>query len=425
MSFTARIVSSAIARARPAPSASTDSIWAGSARQPLHLGPDRSEGGDREIDKRGLEGGELGVAELAQHLRLAAIGQGRVDADEVVRLRALRQPGLLRRQRFRVGLRPPDLLGDGIGVVRQVDAREIRGVGLRHLLRPVAQRHHPGGGPSDQRLGQGEEAVAMSLVGDRSREVIVEFLGYVTGQLQMLLLVLADGDVRRPVEQDVGRHQVRIGEQSDGRILAVLSGFLLELRHAVQPPHPGDTVEDPGELGVAGDLALVEDDVALRVDAARDEGSRDLADLARQIRLDQRRGQRMHVDDAIDAIVLVLKLDEALERAEVIAEMQVSGRLHAGEDKFLKSLHPPPLRTEAGPLRNGAHEGKRSQDRRIPGASIQPAAGSLSCVRVSKSLASWRSCNWLEGSPETRLTMRPRLTAGRSWILSAQRCTFA
>src|SRR5882724_1543279 len=48
----------------------------------------------------------------------------------------------------------------------------------------------------------------------------------------------------------------------------------------------------------------------------------------------------------------------------------------------------------------------------------------LSCVLVSKSLASWRSCNWLAGSPEIRLTMRPRFTAGRFAIASVQRCTF-
>lgn len=41
-------------------------------------------------------------------------------------------------------------------------------------------------------------------------------------------------------------------------------------------------------------------------------------------------------------------------------------------------------------------------------------SSSLSCVRVSKSPASWRSSNWLEGSPVVRLTMRPRATAGRS-----------
>jgi hypothetical protein len=50
-------------------------------------------------------------------------------------------------------------------------------------------------------------------------------------------------------------------------------------------------------------------------------------------------------------------------------------------------------------------------------------AATLSCVIVSKSLASWRSCNCSEGSPKARFTIRPRLTAGRSPIASAQRRT--
>jgi hypothetical protein len=48
---------------------------------------------------------------------------------------------------------------------------------------------------------------------------------------------------------------------------------------------------------------------------------------------------------------------------------------------------------------------------------------SLSCVRVSKSVAAWRSCNCSEGSPKARLTIRPRCTAGRSPIVLAQRWT--
>ncbi len=51
-------------------------------------------------------------------------------------------------------------------------------------------------------------------------------------------------------------------------------------------------------------------------------------------------------------------------------------------------------------------------------------ASILSCVFVSKSLASCRSCSCSDGSPITRLTMRPRLTAGRARIASAQRITF-
>ena len=63
-----------------------------------------------------------------------------------------------------------------------------------------------------------------------------------------------------------------------------------------------------------------------------------------------------------------------------------------------------------------------SVDPLVRGGSV--AAATLSCVFVSKSLASCRSCNWPDGSPCSRLTIRPRLTAGRAWIGSAQRTTF-
>ena len=48
-------------------------------------------------------------------------------------------------------------------------------------------------------------------------------------------------------------------------------------------------------------------------------------------------------------------------------------------------------------------------DRGVGAHGVVPAAASLSWVWVSKSLASWRSCSWLAGSPQVRLTMRPRL----------------
>ena len=74
--------------------------------------------------------------------------------------------------------------------------------------------------------------------------------------------------------------------------------------------------------------------------------------------------------------------------------------------------------------KGGFWTGGRFRPHCRPGSLAQSAAASLSCVFVSKSLASWRSCNWLEGSPERRLTMRPRFTAGRSRSMSAQRWTF-
>ena len=69
------------------------------------------------------------------------------------------------------------------------------------------------------------------------------------------------------------------------------------------------------------DLTLVEDDVLLRIDARRDESRRHLADARLQFGRILRHGDRMQVDDAIDAIVRALQLDEFDDRAEIVAKM--------------------------------------------------------------------------------------------------------
>ena len=59
------MVSAAMARARSAPSIRTLIDIAGIGDQPLHLGGDRREFGDAQIDQRVLEAGELPAAEFA------------------------------------------------------------------------------------------------------------------------------------------------------------------------------------------------------------------------------------------------------------------------------------------------------------------------------------------------------------------------
>ena len=44
----------------------------------------------------------------------------------------------------------------------------------------------------------------------------------------------------------------------------------------------------------------------------------------------------MQVDDAVDAVVALLQLDEFLDRAEIVAEVQVTGRLHARKNQMLE-----------------------------------------------------------------------------------------
>ena len=92
---------------------------------------------------------------------------------------------------------------------------------------------------------------------------MLNFCAMSRDELQVLLLVVADGHVRAAIGEDIGSHQHRIGIEPDGRILAILAGLLLELRHAVEPAEPRHAIEDPGELGMLGHLALIEENARL------------------------------------------------------------------------------------------------------------------------------------------------------------------
>ena len=67
----------------------------------------------------------------------------------------------------------------------------------------------------------------------------------------------------------------------------------------------------------------------LRVDAAGEEGRRHLARGAGELRGLVRQRHRVQVDHAIEAGPRLLQRDEALDRAEIIAEVEIAGRLNA------------------------------------------------------------------------------------------------
>ena len=213
-----------------------------------------------------------------------------------------------------------------------VDARQVRRIGLRHLLGAVAQRHDPRRRTGNQRLGQREEAVRETGGGDLLREIVVEFLRDIARQLQMLLLVLAHGHRVRAVGQNVGRHQHGVDVEPDAGVLAVLAGLLLELRHAVEPAHPRHAVQNPRKLRMGAHLALVENNVLLGIDARRDEGRRDLARRFAQVRRVLPDGDRVQIHDAVDAGVRLLQRHELGDGAQIVAEMEIAGRLNAGKN---------------------------------------------------------------------------------------------
>ena len=69
-----------------------------------------------------------------------------------------------------------------------------------------------------------------------------------------------------------------------------------------------------------------------RVDAGCQKKSRDLQDLRPQFfRLLVHRN-RVHVDDAVDALVIVLDCDPVFQCAQIISDVKIAGWLDAGED---------------------------------------------------------------------------------------------
>ena len=104
------------------------------------------------------------------------------------------------------------------------------------------------------------------------------------------------------------------------------------MRHPVEPAEWGQAGEQPGKLGVRRNHALVEDRAALGVDAGGDVRCRHLARAGPQLGGILRLRQRMQVDDAEDALIVLLQRDPVQNRAEIIAEVEVAGRLDAGKD---------------------------------------------------------------------------------------------
>ena len=131
---------------------------------------------------------------------------------------------------------------------------------------------------------------------------------------------------------------VGVAEQArpDRFLLARLG---LELRHAAQPAHRRHAGEDPAELDVPRDHRLHEDRGALRVDAGGEIQGAHLLDALRELFGILVERDRVLVDDAEDRLVVVLNPGPVAQRSKVVADVQRSGRLHAGEDSWFAARH--------------------------------------------------------------------------------------
>ena len=147
-------------------------------------------------------------------------------------------------------------------------------------------------------------------------------------------LVLADGHVHRPVQQDVGALQQRVAEEAVGREVLLLQLLLLVLvgRHALEPAERRDHRQQQVQLGVLGHPRLDEQRRHGRIEPGGQPVDDHLPGVVLELAGVVVAGrERVVVRDEEVAVVLVLQLGPVLERAVVIAEVQGTGRPHPGQ----------------------------------------------------------------------------------------------
>ena len=172
----------------------------------------------------------------------------------------------------------------------------------------------------------------------------------------MLGLVLAHGNV---INQDIRRHQHRVGEQAAVDVVGVLGALVLELGHAGQLAELGVAGQHPRKLCMRRHMALHEQNVLLRVDAHGQQQGGQLTGAAAQVGRHLAHGQAMQVGHHVQAVIVRLQQCPVAHRADIVAQGGRAGGLDARKDAFtfffchryispIKTKHRPRTKIRAG-----------------------------------------------------------------------------
>ena len=148
-------------------------------------------------------------------------------------------------------------------------------------------------------------------------------------------LVGADGNEVGLVEEDVGGLEKGVAEEAVGGEIFFAELLLLILvgGNAFEPAEGGEHAEEEEELGVGGDVRLLEDDAAAGVEAGGEEVEGDLDVVGLDVAgVGVVGGEGMEVGDEEEAVVILLQANPVVEGSHVVAEMEAAGGAHAGED---------------------------------------------------------------------------------------------
>mmetsp|Transcript_5957 Transcript_5957/g.8846 ORF Transcript_5957/g.8846 Transcript_5957/m.8846 type:complete len:359 (-) Transcript_5957:119-1195(-) len=247
-----------------------------------------------------------------------------------------------------------DLLPNKLGRVQNVNPRIIIRITLGHLILPIRQTHHPRPALLDNhrlRFGEGRVGRYARLLAPLLKwsALIVHIRPSsddVPRKFEMLSLIFTDWDTVGLIEEDVGRHEDGVGEESDADgVGSSLTCFVLELDHTFEPVHGRGTIEEPAEFRVCRDVRLDEYFGFCGVNSSSKVKGGTTERTLLQILWIMRHGNRMQIHDT--KIILrndlhtilnfwfalgILELHPLTNGTEVISQMERSSGLNARED---------------------------------------------------------------------------------------------
>jgi len=155
----------------------------------------------------------------------------------------------------------------------------------------------------------------------------------ITGDFNMLALVVTDGNLVGIVKQDVGCLKGGVCEQAGRDELGLsLCRLVFELGHPTQFTERHGALHDPAELTVFCDMALHKNRRNIRIQT---DGEQHRCQL-QSIRADQARlfsdRQRMQVDDAVKNVGFVLAVDPISQGSQIVAKVNLASGLNARQN---------------------------------------------------------------------------------------------
>ncbi len=212
------------------------------------------------------------------------------------------------------------------GGLEELVGAKVSACGVFGLAGQLAGLFEDGGHLPGSGVGRGEEVAGVEGI---------EAASDLAGELDVSDLVGADGDKVGLVEEDVGGLEEWVAEEAVGGeiLLAELLLLVFVGGDALEPAEGGEHAEEQEELGVGGDVRLLEDDAAAGVQACGEEVEGDLDVVGLNVTwVGVVGGESVKVGDEEVAVVVLLKVNPVVEGSHVVAEVQAAGGTHAGED---------------------------------------------------------------------------------------------